>query len=154
MGYAPILPLLLKISLPMVISMLVQALYNVVDSLFVAQLSENALSAVSLAFPIQNLMVAVGVGTGIGISSLLSKRLGEKNWEAVTGVAGNAIILAIFSYLLFLLFGIFGTHPFFDLQTDSPLIRAYGYNYLSVVSIFSFGLFGQVCFERLLHRRT
>ncbi len=150
MGYAPILPLLLKISLPMVLSMLIQALYNVVDSLFVARLSENALSAVSLAFPVQSLMIAVSVGTGVGISSLLSKRLGQKNWEAVTKTAGNAIILAAFSYLLFLLFGLFFAEKFFELQSDSAAIRAYGYDYLSVVTVFSFGLFGQVCFERLL----
>lgn len=150
MGYAPILPLLLKISLPMVLSMLIQALYNVVDSLFVARLSEDALSAVSLAFPVQSLMIAVSVGTGVGISSLLAKRLGEKKWDAVTKTAGNGIILSIFSYLLFLLFGLLGTQWFFNLQTDSPAIYAYGCDYLSVVTIFSFGLFGQVCFERLL----
>lgn len=150
MGYAPILPLLMKISLPMVLSMLVQALYNVVDSLFVAQLSESALSAVSLAFPVQNLMIAVSVGTGIGISSLLSKRLGEKKWEAVTGVAGNAIILAFFSYLIFLIFGLLGSQWFFDMQSENAAIRSYGFDYLFVVTVFSFGLFGQVCFERLL----
>ena len=150
MGTAPILPLLLKISLPMVISMMVQALYNVVDSLFVAQLSENALTAVSMAFPVQNLMIAVAVGTGIGVSSLLSKRLGEKNHEAVTAVAGNSIILALFSYLLFLIFGLLFTKTFFDLQTQSESIRQYGYDYLGIVTVFSFGIFGQICFERLL----
>lgn len=150
MGYAPILPLLLKISLPMVLSMLIQALYNVVDSLFVAQISEDALSAVSLAFPIQSLMIAVSVGTGVGISALLAKRLGQRNWDAVTKTAGNGIILSVFSYILFLLFGLLGTEWFFNLQTQSSAIYAYGCDYLSVVTIYSFGLFGQVCFERLL----
>lgn len=151
MGFAPILPLLLKISLPMVLSMLVQALYNVVDSLFVAQLNdEAALTAISMAFPIQNLMIAIAVGTGVGISALLSRRLGEKRFDDVTATASNGIILAAFSYLLFLIFGLLGTELFFNLQTDSQAIRSYGYDYLSVVTIFSFGLFGQVCFERLL----
>ncbi len=150
MGYAPILPLLLKISLPMVLSMLVQALYNIVDSLFVAQLNENALSAVSLAFPIQSLMIAVSVGTGVGINSLLSRRLGQKRWEDVTQTAGNGIILAFFSYLIFLIFGLFFSEWFFSIQSQSAEICRYGADYLSVVTIFSFGLFGQVCFERLL----
>ncbi len=151
MGYAPILPLLMKISLPMVLSMLVQALYNVVDSLFVAMLDEEAaLTAISMAFPIQNLMIAIAVGTGVGISALLSRRLGQKRFEDVTSTAGNGIILAGFSYLLFLLFGLFCTELFFELQTDSELIRGYGYDYLFIVTVFSFGLFGQVCFERLL----
>ncbi len=151
MGFAPILPLLMKISLPMVLSMLVQALYNVVDSLFVAKLNEEAaLTAISMAFPVQNLMIAIAVGTGVGISSLLSRRLGQKRFDDVTATAGNGILLAGFSYLLFLGFGLIGAKLFFELQTDSQMIRDYGYDYLSVVTIFSFGLFGQVCFERLL----
>lgn len=150
MGYQPIFPLLMRISLPMVFSMLIQAMYNVVDSLFVARLGEDALSAVSLAFPVQNLMIAVSVGTGIGVNALLSKRLGEQNWKQVTRTAENGIILAGFSYLLFLLFGLFGAGWFFRIQTDSAALQAYGFDYLSVVTVFSFGLFGQVCFERLL----
>lgn len=112
MGVMPINKLLITMSLPMIISMLVQALYNVVDSIFVSQISENALTAVSLAFPLQNFMIAVGSGTGVGINALLSKSLGEKNFNEANKVANNGIFLAIISYLLFLLIGIFGQFVF------------------------------------------
>ncbi len=105
MGVMPVRKLLVSMSIPMMISMVVQALYNVVDSIFVARISEDALTAVSLSFPVQNLMVAIAVGTGVGINALLSKNLGEKNMEEVNSFADNGIFLAFLSYLLFLVFG-------------------------------------------------
>lgn len=150
MGVMPINKLLITMSLPMIISMLVQALYNVVDSIFVAQISENALTAVSLAFPLQNFMIAVGSGTGVGINALLSKSLGEKNYDEANKVANNGIFLAIISYLLFFLIGIFGVRFFFECQTNVAEIIDGGYYYLLICTTCSFGLFGQFVFERLM----
>ncbi len=113
MGVMPIPKLLMTMSLPMVISMLVQALYNVVDSMFVAQLNENALTAVSLAFPIQNLMISILTGTGVGINALLSRSLGEKKFDKANQVAMHGLLLAGCSYLIFLILGIFGSHAIF-----------------------------------------
>ena len=117
MGVMPIPKLLISMSLPMIMSMLVQALYNVVDSMFVAQLNENALTAVSLAFPIQNLMIAVAAGTGVGINALLSKSLGEKKFETANTIAKNGILLGILSSLVFAILGLLGSRLFFEIQT-------------------------------------
>ena len=146
MGVMPIPKLLISMALPMMIAMLVQALYNVVDSIFVSQLGENALTAVSLAFPIQNLMIAVATGTGVGVNALLSKSLGEKNFPLVNKAAINAVFLYVCSYLLFLVFGLTGVRFFFTSQTDVAEIV----DYLQICCIASFGLFLQICFERLL----
>ena len=110
MGIMPISKLIITMSLPIMASMLVQALYNIVDSIFVAKISENALTAVSMAFPIQNLMIAVGTGTGVGINALLARNLGAKNYKKVNHIANHAVFLAVLSYLLFLLIGFFGLH--------------------------------------------
>ena len=118
MGVMPVNKLLLSMSLPMMISMLVQALYNIVDSMFVAQISENALTAVSLAFPVQNLMIAVGTGTGVGINALLSKSLGEREYKRADDTAKNGIFLALMSFLLFLVLGLTMSRTFFTWQTD------------------------------------
>lgn len=150
MGVMPVNRLIITMSLPIIISMLIQALYNIVDSIFVAKISENALNAVSLAFPMQNLMIAVATGTGVGINALLSKSLGEKNQEHVDKTANTGIFLAFFSYLLFLLIGIFVTPFFFAGQTDIPEILELGNEYLTIVCCLSFGLFGAITFERLL----
>lgn len=150
MGVMPIPKLLISMSLPMMISMLVQALYNIVDSMFVAKLSEDALTAVSLAFPVQNLMTAVTVGTGVGINALLSRNLGEKRFEAANRTAKTGIFLGFLSYLVFALFGLFGTRLFFTAQTDNPQIMHYGTQYVSIVCILSLGIFMQVTLERLL----
>lgn len=150
MGVMPIPKLLISMALPMMIAMLVQALYNVVDSIFVSQLGENALTAVSLAFPIQNLMIAVATGTGVGVNALLSKSLGEKNFPLVNKAAINAVFLYVCSYLLFLVFGLTGVRFFFTSQTDVAEIVEYGVDYLQICCIASFGLFLQICFERLL----
>lgn len=137
-------------SLPMMISMLVQALYNVVDSVFVAKVNENALTAVSLAFPVQNLMIAVAVGTGVGINALLSKSLGEKNFEKVNRVANNAVFLSAVSYMVMLFIGIFGVGVFYRSQTADVQIIDYGIWYTRICCCCSFGVFLQVTMERLL----
>lgn len=151
MGVQPVNRLLIGMSLPMMVSMLVQALYNVVDSAFVAQLEEDAMTAVSLAFPLQMLMIAVAGGTGVGVNAILSKSLGEKNAANVSKAATNGIFLMALSYIAFLLVGILVVKPFFAVQnTESPAIAEYGVTYLSICCIFSFGLFAQMIFERLL----
>ena len=150
MGVMPVNRLLLTMSVPIMISMLVQALYNVVDSIFVAQLSEDALNAVSLAFPMQNLMISVATGTGVGISALLSKSLGEHDTERVQRAARNGVFLALVSFIVFAIIGVFFSRTFFQLQTDIPAIVDGGTQYLLICTLLSFGLFGQICFERLL----
>ncbi len=150
MGTMPVNRLLVTMSIPMIISMLVQALYNVVDSVFVSQISENALTAVSMAFPIQNLMISVAVGTGVGTNALLSRSLGEKNQTMANKAANNSIFLACASYVVFLIFGLTCTETFYRLQTDIPEIIAYGRDYVFFVSVLSFGIFLQVAFDRML----
>ncbi len=152
MGTMPIGKLLFNMSLPMMISMLVQALYNIVDSIFVAKLSENALTAVSLAFPLQTLLIAVGTGTGVGMNALLSKSLGEKNFKKANATASNAAVLYFFSYLVFFILGFTIVRPFYasQIRNADQEIMELGIKYLSTVMIFSFGLLAQVFFERLL----
>lgn len=152
MGVMPINKLVFNISLPMMISMLVQAMYNIVDSIFVAKLSENALTAVSLAFPLQTLLIAVGAGTGVGMNALLSKSLGEKNFKRANDTASNSALIFLMSGILFLILGFTIVHPFYAGQIGSadPQIMEYGVSYLTIVMTCSFGLFGQFLFERLL----
>lgn len=150
MGVMPVNKLLISMSLPMVMSMLVQALYNIVDSIFVSKINENALTAVSLAFPIQTLMIAVAGGTCVGINAVLSRSLGEKDYDKVNKSACNGIILMIASYFIFLLVGLFATAPFYKNLTDDAEIVQYGIDYLSVVCCCSFGIFAQFTFEKLL----
>ena len=150
MGVMPVRQLLITMSLPMMISMLVQALYNVVDSMFVSYISEYALTAVGLAFPAQNLMISVGVGTGVGVNALLSKSLGEKNFDAANKAAVNGIFLAFCSWAVFALLGGFFSRTFMILQTDVPEIIAYGDTYLTIIAVASAGMMFQICFERLL----
>ena len=150
MGTMNINPLLVKLSVPMMVSMLVQALYNVVDSIFVSHVSENALTAVSLAFSLQNVMIAVGVGTGVGVNALLSKSLGEKNQERANKTAENGIFLALCSYVIFFVIGLTCMKPYFYAQTSDPDIALQGIRYLRVCSVFSLGLFLQTMGEKLL----
>ena len=152
MGYLPIPKLLASVSLPMMISMLVLSLYNIVDSIFVGMLSENALAAVSLAFPVQILVIAVGSGTGVGVNAILSRSLGEKNFDRADKAAGNGILLALASSVLFIILGFTLVKPFFVSQTThaDPEIYTYGVQYLSVICIFSFAVFCQSMLERLL----
>ena len=150
MGVMPVNKLIISMSLPIMISMLVQALYNIVDSVFVARVSEDALTAVSMAFPIQNLMIAVGAGTGVGVNALLSRSLGAKNYERVNKIAENAVLLLVLSYLVFLAVGLFLVEPFYRSQTDIESIITYGKEYLTICCCLSFGVFLQITFERLL----
>lgn len=150
MGTMPVGKLLIKMSVPVMISMLVQALYNIVDSVFVAQISEEALTGVTLAFPIQNLMIALSAGTGVGINALVSRRLGQKNKEGAGITAGNGLFLNIIHAIIFSIAGLLLVPAFFRAQTSDPEIIAYGTNYLRIVSVFSFGIFMQVTFERFL----
>lgn len=150
MGVMPINRLLLSMSLPMVASMLVQALYNIVDSMFVAQLSENALTAVSLAFPVQNLMIAVSTGTGVGMNALISRALGEGNPKRANLIANNGIYLLIFSSIAFAILTFFGSGLFFRMQTDDLDIIQQGTVYIRICGCISMGIFLQIAFDRIL----
>ena len=150
MGSMPVDRLLITMSLPMMISMLVQALYNIVDSIFVSRINEYALRAVSLAFPIQSLMIAVAVGTGVGINAFLSRTLGEKDFKKANTIAVTGIFIELVSYVIFVLVGIFVSRPFFASQTVIPEVREYGVVYLTVCCCASIGIFMQITFERLL----
>ena len=142
--------LLLKNAVPLIISMLVQALYNMVDSLYVSQVSQAAFNAVSLSYPIQNIMIAIATGTGTGLVALISKSLGEKDTEKANQLAVHGIFLAVCSYFVILIFGFVGVDAFFRSQTDIPEILEGGKAYLSICCIFSFGIFGQIVMERLM----
>jgi putative MATE family efflux protein len=146
----PVQKLLLSMSIPMMISMLVQALYNVVDSIFVAQINENALTAVSLAFPVQTVMIGIGVGTGVGVNAFLSKSLGEKNFQRANMTAANGILLSWMSCAVFTVVGFLCSSVFFRTQTGITEIVEYGVDYLSVICVLSFGVFNQIMLERLL----
>ncbi|MCR4782347.1 MAG: MATE family efflux transporter [Lachnospiraceae bacterium] len=150
MGTMPVKPLIINMSLPIMVSMLVQALYNVVDSIFVAQISESALTAVTIAFPLQNLMIAVGSGTGVGVNAILSRALGEKNKNRSDAAGNMAILLALFNYFIFLCLALLIVTPFINSQTDNAEIRSLGNIYLGIVMTFSLGVFLQITFERLL----
>ncbi|MBD5132946.1 MAG: MATE family efflux transporter [Clostridiales bacterium] len=150
MGVMPVNRLLLSMSIPIMISMLVQALYNVVDSYFVSQISQDALNAVSLAFPVQNLMIAVSIGTAVGFNSLLARSLGQKDMDKVNRSATNGLFLEVLSCLAFVIIGLTCSRLFYTVQTDIPGIVDYGTDYLTIVCGVSFGLFGAVTMERLL----
>lgn len=150
MGTMPVNKLIITMSLPIMISMLIQALYNIVDSMYVAQISEDALTAVSLAFPYQNLMIAVGTGTGVGVNALLSRSLGEKNFKLANRTANNSLFLALIISVFFAVLGIVFARPFIAMQTKSKEILEQGADYLMIVSTVSFGVFGQIASERLL----
>ncbi|GBR77485.1 putative efflux protein MATE family [Candidatus Termititenax dinenymphae] len=150
MGTMPISKLLLSMAIPMMIAMLFQALYNIVDSIFVARLGEEALAAVTLAFPLQMIMLHIGVGTGVGVNALLSRSLGERNFSRVNKTAMNGLFLAGISALVFMAIGFLGVNAYFGSQTSNPQILKYGNDYLFWVCVFAPTLFGQVMFERLL----
>ncbi len=150
MGVVPVKKLLLTMSLPMMASMLVQAMYNIIDSIFVAQVSEEALTAVSLIFPIQTLIMAVGNGTGVGVNAILSRSLGAKNYDDANTAARNGLFLSLLSYLVFLILGLFFSRQFLIMQTSDPVIVEYGTQYMFTCTVFSFGIFFQMIFDRLL----
>ena len=150
MGTMPVPKLILDMSLPMMFSMFVQALYNIVDSVFVAQINEDALTAVSLAFPVQNLMISVGVGTAVGVNALLSTRLGEKDKGAVDKAASNGLFLAVCSFAAFFILGLFLLRPYLASQTRNQRIVEYGMQYLDVCVLGSLGMFMAIMCDRLL----
>ncbi len=150
MGIMPVPKLILNISLPMMASMLVMALYNIVDSAFVARYDTKALTAISLAFPIQNLMIAVGIGTSVGVNALLSTRLGKKDFEAVDKAASNGVFLAVCNFIAFLLLGLFILRPYLQSQTNDARVVEYGMQYLQVVVFASFALFQVVMQDKIL----
>ena len=150
MGTMPIGRLLFSMSVPMMLSMMVQALYNIVDSVFVAMISEDALTAVSLAFPLQTLMISFGVGLGVGLNAYLSRALGQKDFERVNKSAVNGIFIELIVMLAFFLIGLLGAAPYFRIQTNDPVISEYGRVYLSIVCCCSLGFFMEITFERIL----
>jgi putative MATE family efflux protein len=150
MGTMPIGRLLMSMSLPAMFSMLIQALYNVVDSIYVAQIGEHALTAVSLAFPIQNLMIAVSVGTGVGLNSLISRRLGERREEEASHAAIHGVLISLAESLCFVIFGLFFCQMFFSAFTDDATVIQMGVTYTSIVTVLSFGSFIQICLEKTL----
>lgn len=153
MGTVPVNKLMLSMGIPMILSMVLQAVYNIVDSAFVSNMQTNgeaALNALTLAFPVQMLMVAIGIGTGVGTNELLAKSLGQGNKEKASKVAGNAIFLAFIIYIVFLLFGVFGVKAYINTQTKNPLIKDMAVEYLSICCIISFGIVFFSIFEKLL----
>ena len=150
MGVMPIGKLLFSMSAPMMLSMVIQACYNIVDSIFVAQLSENALNAVSLAFPLQQLMIAVCGGTAVGMNALLSRALGAKQFDKANKIANTGIFLFACSYIVFALIGFFFSKPFFLAQTDVEEIVNYGTDYATICMGGAIGIFSQFCFEKML----
>ncbi len=145
--------LIWKMGLPMIVSMILQAIYNVIDTIFVINMDENGVlgnEALTYAFPIQILIIAISVGTGIGINALLSKNLGENNKEIVNKVAGNGIVIGLVIYLIFLIFGLSFAKPYMQMMSDNPLIIKMGSDYLSICCIFSFGAIGFAIYERFL----
>lgn len=149
-GTLPIGKLLTKMSVPIIIEMVVQSLYNIVDSLFVARLGLNALTAIGLAYPVQMVMIALTVGIGAGLNSLVSQRMGSGDMRGAGKAAGNAITLSILCYVITLLFGIFGVKPFFAMSTDNAEVMEYGVSYLSICCIASFGQFLSIAGQRML----
>ena len=150
MGVMPIGKQLINMALPMIISMLVQALYNVVDSIYVSQISENAVTALSLAFPIQNLQIGFAVGIGVGVNALLSKSLGQKDQENANFAAGNGAVIMVIATVVFMIFGIVGVEPFFRIQTDVPATLEASITYTRICSIGCLGVFISILCERLL----
>ena len=150
MGVMPVGRLIVTMSLPIMISMLVQALYNVVDSMFVSRIDEYALTALSMAFPIQNLMIAVSVGLGVGVNAVLSRALGARDMKSVNHAAIGGLLLMVISSVAFMLGGVTIVRPFFEAQTDIAPIIEYGVTYTRIVMLGCFGLFMQILFERLL----
>lgn len=150
MGTMPIGKLIANMALPMIASMLVQALYNIVDSIYISRISESAVTSLSLAFPVQNMMIAFASGVAVGVNALLSKSLGEKNRKMANKAAGNGITLLLIAMIILVLFGIFGAHPYFAMQSDVPETVNGGTVYVRIICILCMGCFMQMLFERLL----
>ena len=156
MGVMPVGKLLLNMATPMIIAMLVQALYNIVDSYFVSQIStdetirESAIAAMSLAFPVQNIMIGLATGIGVGVNALLSKSLGEGNQDRANRTAGIGVTLAVIATGLVMLFGVFGARPYFGMMSNAALTVDFGTQYISICCLLSVGVFIEILGERLL----
>ena len=150
MGEMPEGKLLLTLAVPMMLSMLVQALYNIVDSIYVSHVSEDCLTALSLVFPAQNIMIGLATGTGVGVSTLISRALGRRDPDGASRVAGNALFLCLCCWFIMLVFGIFGANWFINTQTDDPVIRQHAISYLRIVAILSIFVYFEICVERFL----
>ena len=150
MGVMPVGKLLFNMATPMILSMLVQALYNIVDSIYVSQISESAVTALGLAFPIQNIQIGFGTGVAVGVNALLSKSLGEGNRERANQAAGNGIFLILIGCVLFMLFGAFGSRFFYEIQSDVAETVEGGTIYTSICCLCTFAVFFEILFERLL----
>ncbi len=150
MGTMPVGKLLANMAVPMILSMLVQALYNVVDSIYISRISEDAVTALGLAFPVQNVQIGYGVGIGVGVNSLLSKSLGEGNRDRANRTAGNGIFLALVGMMIFILFGLFGSKPYYQMQTDVAAIAEGGALYTTICCVLTGGIFFEILFERML----
>ena len=150
MGVMPVGKLLVNMAVPMILSMLVQALYNIVDSIYISRYSQDAVTALGLAFPVQNVQIGIAVGIGVGVNSVLSKSLGEGDRDKANLVAGNGIFLALIATAIFILFGAFGTKFFYALQTDNEVILQNGIQYTSICCIFTLGIYFEILFERML----
>ena len=150
MGVMPVGKLLINMAVPMILSMLVQALYNVVDSVYIARYSGDAVTALGLAFPVQNVQIGCAVGIGVGVNSMLSKSLGEGNRQKADYVAGNGIFLALIFTAVFMLFGAFGTRFYYSVQTENQAILENGIQYTSICCLFTAGIYFEVLFERML----
>lgn len=146
----PILPLLLSMSIPAILSMIIQSMYNIVDSMFVAQLGNEALTAVSLAFPIQNILLGTAVGTGVGVNSLISRTLGEKNIDKSNTVVTYGLILGFITWIIFFILGILFIKQFFSMYTDSVTIFNFAVEYTNIVVYFSFGIIIHIVIEKIL----
>lgn len=149
MGIKPVFPLLISMSIPPMISMLIQSLYNIVDSMFVAKLGEDALTAVSLAFPIQSLIIAVSVGIGVGVNSYIARKLGERKQKEANSAVLHGLLLSFVGYILFLIFGYFTIPTFFHMFTDDPIIYQQSCSYTYICVIFSFGILFHICVEKI-----
>lgn len=150
MGHKDMYPLLLEVSIPVMISMFIQALYNIVDSRFVSEIGENAFTAVSMAFPLQNLMIGLSAGVGVGMNALLSRSLGEKDFKQVNKAAETGLFLSIIHSCIFIIVSVFLSRSYFSSQTENLEIINYGAEYISIITMFSMGLFIQVYAEKLL----
>ena len=150
MAHKPIFPLLMKMAIPPMISMLIQSMYNIIDSMFVAQLGNDALTAVSLAFPIQNILLGAAVGTGIGVNSLISRTLGEKNIDKSNTVVTYGLILGFITWVAFFILGMLFIKPFFSMYTDSANILNLATEYTNIVVYFSFGIIIHIVIEKIL----
>ena len=153
MGSHKILPLLLSMSLPPTISMMTSSLYNIVDSIFVARLGNNALTAVSLAFPIQILIIALAIGLGVGVNSFVSRKLGEKDFSAADSAASHGIFLSVLHYIILSVLGIIFIKPFFNIFTNDEAVFKMGCDYTYIVTFLSFGIIMQIGIEKTLQDR-